>query len=189
MKTIKIMITAIAVLFTSIAIAQTYSVDSDNSVLKWTGKKVGGAHYGNIKIESGNFEVINGKFVSGTFNLDMTSISCTDLEDAGYNAKLVGHLKSDDFFGVNNYPTATLKILNSSEFTDGKAKVKADLTIKGKTQPIEFDVTQKGNNFAATITVDRSKFNVKYGSSSFFQGLGDKVIYDDFMLDVNLVTK
>ncbi len=189
MKTMKINAIVILVFLSGIVSAQTFSVNTEKSTIKWLGKKVTGEHYGNINIKEGNFEVKKDKIVSGTFVIDMTSITNTDLEDAGYNAKLVGHLKSDDFFGVEKFPTATLKITEATAFKDGSATVKGNLTIKGKMNPTEFTVLKKDGTYIATIVVDRSKYDVKYGSSSFFEGLGDKVIYDEFTLDVMLITK
>lgn len=189
MKTTKLVTFVLSVLLSGIVSAQSYSVNVEKSVLKWTGKKVGGEHYGNINIKEGNFEVKKDKIASGTFVIDMTSITNTDLTDAEYNGKLVGHLKSDDFFGVEQHPTATLKITSATAFDKNEASVKGNLTIKGKTNPIEFKVVKNGADYSATLTVDRSKYDVKYGSSSFFDNLGDKVIYDDFTLEVSLVTK
>lgn len=169
--------------------AQSVKVNTEASSLKWTGKKVGGEHFGNISVKEGSLELKDGNIVGGNFVIDMNSLTCSDLADEGYNAKLVGHLKSDDFFGVASYPTAVLKIKKASAFVSNKAKVTAHLTIKGETHPIEFEAVKDGMSYSAVITVDRSKYNVKYGSSSFFDNLGDKVIYDDFTLEVNLVTK
>ena len=109
-----------------------------------------------------------------------------DVEDAEYKAKLEGHLKSDDFFGVEKYPTAKLEIKKASAFKDNKAQVTAHLTIKETTLPVEFEVERGEGQMMATIVVDRSKYDVRYGSGSFFEGLGDKMIYDDFTLMVTL---
>lgn len=189
MKTMKVKAIAIVMLVSGALSAQSVKVNVEKSTLKWTGKKVTGEHYGNIKLKDGSLELLKDGIKSGTFNIDMNSISCTDLEDAGYNAKLVGHLKSDDFFGVEKYPTAKLVITEATKFANSKAKVKANLTIKGKTHPVDFEVVKNNGEYAATIIVDRSKYDVRYGSSSFFEGLGDKVIYDEFTLEVNLSTK
>jgi len=189
MKTTKLVTIVLSVLISGIVSAQSISVNAEKSSIVWLGKKVTGEHTGNIKIKEGSFEVKKDKIVSGTFVIDMTTITNTDLTDAEYNGKLVGHLKSDDFFGVEKFPTATLKITEATAFKDNKATVKGNLTIKGKTNPIEFVVTKNVANYTATLIVDRSKYDVKYGSSSFFEGLGDKVIYDEFTLDVTLVTK
>ena len=109
------------------------------------------------------------------------------MEDQEYNQKLVGHLKSDDFFGVEKFPTAKLQITNAKPFEKYQAEVEANITIKGITQPITFTVKQANKSYVATIVIDRSKFDVKYGSGSFFEGLGDKMIYDDIVLKVKLI--
>lgn len=188
MKTVKIAVVVLTLLVSGMVSAQKVSVNSEKSTLKWHGKKVTGEHYGNIMLKEGWLEIKDNAITGGTFVIDMTTITCTDLEDAGYNAKLVGHLKSDDFFGVEKFPTAQLVIKETTGFKNGKAMVKAHLTIKGKTNAIEFEAVKNGGNYEAIITVDRSKYDVKYGSSSFFENLGDKVIYDEFTLDVKLVT-
>jgi len=189
MKTSKMLMIVMSVLISGIVSAQSFSVNTEKSTIKWNAKKVTGEHTGNIKIKEGSFELKKDKIVSGTFVIDMTTITDIDLTDAAYNAKLVGHLKSDDFFSVEKFPVSTLKITEASAFNDNKAAVKGELTIKGKTNPIEFTVTKSNGNFTALLTVDRAKYDVKYGSASFFEGLGDKVIYDEFTLDVMLVTK
>lgn len=130
----------------------------------------------------------NEKLTAGKFTIDMASITNTDLEDPGYNAKLVGHLKSDDFFGVEKYPTAKLEIKSSSKFENNKGTVKAHLTIKETTLPIEFEAQKEGNWLMAEIIIDRSKYDVRYGSGSFFDNLGDKTIYDDFTMTVKIAT-
>ena len=121
----------------------------------------------------------------------MNTIVNTDLTDAGYNQKLIGHLKSDDFFGVAKYPQSTLEV-KKVDFKSGNVyHFTADLTIKGITSPVEFDaeVIETSGQLTATgvLTVNRTKFGIKYGSGSFFEGLGDKMIYDDFTLSFKLV--
>jgi polyisoprenoid-binding protein YceI len=120
--------------------------------------------------------------------MDMNTITNTDLDDKGSNQKLVGHLKSDDFFGVDKFPTSTLVIKNSTKFVNNKAKVTGDLTIKGKTQEVTFDVTRNNKTYTSKVEVDRSKYDVRYGSKSFFDNLGNKAIDDNFILDITLVT-
>ena len=80
-------------------------------------------------------------------------------------------------------------VTSTTEFKDGKAKITGDLTIKGKTESMSFDVVRNGNDYSTKIDVDRSKFDVRYGSDSFFDNLGDKVIADIFTLDIKLVVK
>lgn len=176
--------------------ASALKVDTQKSTLVWNGKKVTGEHTGNVKLQSGTLQVNNGKLTGGEVVIDMASITDTDLTDAGYNAKLVGHLKSDDFFGVEKHPTATFKITKAEPIANAKAgennyNITGDLTVKGKTNPVTFPANVKitGNKAEATakVTIDRSKHDVKYGSKSFFDNLGDKVINDEFTVDMNLV--
>lgn len=165
------------------------SVNVETSTIKWTGAKVGGSHYGLIQLKDGKLAMENGKLTGGSFTIDMTSMTNEDLSGE-YQGKLVGHLKSDDFFAVDKYPTASFVITEAIPQGTGKYKITGDLTIKGITKSIKFPatVTENGNQYtaSATITVDRSEYDVKYGSGSFFDDLGDKVIYDDFDLEVNL---
>jgi len=165
-------------------------VDVEKSQVEWVGRKVTGKHNGYITLKAGNLEMKDGTLSGGHFVMDMTTIVNLDLEDPGYNKKLVDHLNSDDFFSVASYPTSEFKITHVSK-EDDSYRVRGDLTIKGKTHSIEFPATvelKDGKMMAqAEITVDRAKYDVKYGSGSFFKGLGDKLIYDDFTLKVNLV--
>lgn len=168
--------------FTTKTIMEKVSVKS--SSITWVGKKVTGKHSGTIDLKDGFFEMENGNITRGEFVIDMNSIACTDLEGDS-KGQLEGHLKSDDFFGVENHPTAKLVITNAVK--DGNSyTVTGDLTIKETTEPISFDLQQAGDNFTTTLTIDRSKYNVRYGSGSFFDNLGDKTIYDDFTLDINM---
>jgi polyisoprenoid-binding protein YceI len=169
------------------------TVNAEKSSIDWKGEKVTGEHTGTIKIKSGSLMVKEGKLQGGEFIIDMASIENTDL-DGEYKGKLEGHLKSDDFFGVDKFPEASLKVTGVKETSKaGVYTVMADLTIKGITNPITFTATlldDKGTVVAnANVVVDRSKFDVRYGSGSFFDNLGDKTIYDEFTLTVNLVTK
>ncbi len=169
------------------AFAQTQKVNTEKSTINWLGKKIGGQHEGLIKLKNGVLEEKNGKIVSGSFVIDMTSLTNTDLQDEGYNKKLVGHLKSDDFFGVEKFPTATLNITKATKFSNGKASITGKLTIKGKTENITFDIVKNENTYTAKIEIDRSKYDVKYGSTSFFDSLGDKAIDDIFILNIKLL--
>ncbi len=160
-------------------------VKVDKSKVVWKGYKVTGSHEGTIGIKSGFLDFKDDKLVGGEFMIDMTTITVTDLEGE-YKGKLEGHLKSDDFFGVEKYTTASL--IFTSVKTSGKNayNVTADLNIKGQTNPIEFTISIYGNKATASLKVDRTKYNVKYGSASFFDGLKDKTIYDEFDLVTDL---
>lgn len=189
MNTIKSILAAIIILASVSVMAQKVELDTEKSSLEWLGKKVTGEHSGTISLKEG-YVVMKGKNLKGgEFVIDMSSIVNTDIEDAEYKAKLEGHLKSEDFFGVEKYPTAKLVIKKSSSFKKDKASVMGELTIKDITLPIEFEVEKSGEKMMATVVVDRSKYDIRYGSGSFFEGLGDKMIYDDFTLAVTLVTK
>jgi polyisoprenoid-binding protein YceI len=185
MKTINLLLVLLVAGSASI-FAQKKDVKTDKSSIEWLGKKIGGSHEGNIQLKSGYLELKNDKIVSGEFVVDMTTITNTDLTDEGYNQKLVGHLKSDDFFGVEKYPTSTFVVSKATAFKSGKASVTGKITIKGKSETITFDVVKKGEDYTASIEIDRSKFDVRYGSNSFFDNLGDKAIDDIFTLDVKL---
>jgi len=187
LKTIALaLIVALGSLNTS---AQTNKkIDTQKSTINWVGKKVTGQHSGTINFAEGTI-VVNGKSIrGGSFTVDMTSINTTDLEAGKGKEKLDGHLKADDFFGVEKYKTAKLEIKLISDNGDGTFNVTANLTIKDQTNPVNFVLKSTGKNSAsATVKVDRTKFGIKYGSGSFFEGLGDKAISDEFELNVNLV--
>jgi len=188
-KTIAIF-SALALAFTvNLGQAQTYKINTSESTLEWEGGKItGSTHTGLIQLSNGYLQLANDAFSLGQFTIDMTSMTNTDL-GGEYGDKLMGHLKSDDFFSVETYPEATLEILSSTRFVDGRATVQANATIKGHTERISFDVVKNGDAFDAEIVLDRSKFDVRYGSDSFFDNLGDNVILDNFTMRVHLVTK
>ncbi|MBA9075493.1 MULTISPECIES: YceI family protein [Rufibacter] len=170
-----------------------YKVVANQSKVAWVGTKVTGEHSGTISIADGKLVSDGKNILGGTFTIDMGSIACTDISDAKMNQNLVGHLKSEDFFGTAKYPTSTLVIKNAKATGKGQYLVSGDLTIKGITKPIQFPATiqHAGNQIKANakVTVDRTKYDIKYGSGSFFDNLGDKAISNDFVLDINLVAK
>ncbi len=161
------------------------NVKLESSKVVWKGYKVTGSHEGVIALKSGSLTFSDEKLVGGEFEIDMNTIICTDLEGE-YKGKLEGHLKSDDFFGVENNPTATLDFQQVKATGKNSYEVTGDLTIKGKTNPIVFTMSVYGNKANASLKIDRTKYDVKYGSASFFDGLKDKAIYDDFDLVVDL---
>jgi polyisoprenoid-binding protein YceI len=160
-------------------------VSITKSSVTWKGYKVTGSHTGTIALKSGSLSFEDSKLVGGVFVMDMNSIACTDL-DGVYKGKLEGHLKSDDFFGVENNPTARLVFNNITGGEKGVYIIKGDLTIKGKTNSVLFDLTVNEHNATTALKINRAKYDVKYGSTSFFEGLKDKAIYDEFDLQVNL---
>ncbi|WP_339894833.1 YceI family protein [uncultured Algibacter sp.] len=160
-------------------------IKTDKSKVVWKGYKVTGSHEGTIGIQSGALVFEDDKLTGGEFVIDMTTINTTDLEGE-YKGKLEGHLKSDDFFGIVNHPQATLVFTKVIASGKNAYNVTGDLTIKGKTNPISFVISIYGNKATASLKVDRTKYDVKYGSSSFFDGLKDKAIYDEFDLVTDL---
>jgi len=186
MKTIKsLAIFVLALTVTSAVYAEKQSFNTSKSSVKWLGKKVTGEHSGTIELKEGFLEVEKGKINGGKVVMDMTSIA-----DSEMNAKLVGHLKSDDFFGVTTFPTSEL-LITKVESSGNNHTFNGNLTIKGITHPITFTAVSgkdgKAQTYKGSLTIDRSKYNVRYGSSSFFNDLGNKVIYDEFTLDFLLV--
>ena len=169
-----------------------FKVNTAASKVEWIGRKVTGKHNGTINIKEGVLQIKDGILLGGSFVIDMTSIK--DLDMTGeYAAKLEGHLKSDDFFAADAYPTSKLIITQANAKGDGQFEVKGNLTIRDVTKEVTFmtQLTPDGKKYKATtnITIDRSNYNVKYGSGSFFEGLGDKTIYDEFDLAITLITE
>jgi polyisoprenoid-binding protein YceI len=186
MKNLKTIALALLVAFTTATVgAQNKKIDASKSTILWVGKKITGQHNGTVNFKEGSISFKGNKLKAGSFTVDMNSLNATDLSGE-YQGKLNGHLKSDDFFGTEKNPTATLV------FTKIKAKAKniytvtANLTIKGKTNPVTFDLTVNGNTANTKFNIDRTKFDIKYGSGSFFDNLGDKAIANDFELAVSL---
>ncbi|WP_321298291.1 YceI family protein [Marinifilum fragile] len=183
---------ALAFVFTISASADGGSkkLNSEKSKVEWLGKKVTGEHSGTIKVSEGSLMLKGDKLEKGSFVVDMGTIVCTDIKDESYRAKLEGHLKSDDFFGVEKYPEAKFEMLKAKNLGDGSYEIHGNITIKDITKPISFKINmhQHGNDLhvSGKIVIDRSQFNVRYGSGSFFDNLGDKTIYDDFELTLDL---
>lgn len=171
--------------FTATVEAQQKTVSTTDSKVVWKGYKVAGSHEGTIALKSGTLRFDGETLTGGEFTIDMTSLESTDLSGE-YKDKLDGHLKSDDFFGVSNYPTAKM-VFNSVKATGKNSyEVTGDLTIKGQTHPATFEISVYGSKASATLKIDRSKYNVRYGSASFYNDLKDKVIYDEFDIVADL---
>ena len=161
------------------------TIKTSESAVTWKGYKVTGSHYGVIDLKEGFLTFEGDKLKGGEFVVDMTTLVSHDLSGE-YKGKLEGHLKSDDFFGTDKHSTSKLVFTNVSASGKNSYKVTGNLTIKGKTNPVTFDVSVYGSKATATMKVDRSLYDVKYGSGSFFDNLGDQTIYDEFDLVVDL---
>ncbi len=180
-----------------VAQAKTFEVDTKASHVQWTGKKklVTSEHTGKLMFKSGEVTYSDkGAPEKATFVVAMNSLTNEDLTDAKYNAKLVGHLKSDDFFSVDKHPEAKLVIEKFAVAGTDKYTAEGQLTIKGITKPAKMAGTftaGKGENRTAVVDMqfDRASFDVRYGSGKFFQNLGDKIIADEVDLKVQLTLK
>lgn len=160
-------------------------VKTDASTVTWKAYKVTGSHYGSIDLKEGALMFDEGKLTGGEFVVDMSTISTEDLEGES-KGKLDGHLHSADFFNTGDYGTSKLVFTDISSTGKNSYKVTGDLTIKGITKAVTFDVSVYGSKATATLKVDRTNYDIKYGSGSFFDNLGDKAIYDEFDLVVDL---
>ncbi|MFZ2899713.1 MAG: YceI family protein [Saprospiraceae bacterium] len=169
---------------------ETYKVDLTNSKIAWKAYKVTGEHFGIIKLQSGILQFQDGLLTGGQFVVDMSTIDVQDM-DGEYAQKLEGHLNSDDFFSVQTHKTSSLILSQVKSLGKNQYDIVGDLTIKGITQKISFKATveQAGAKVMAdaAVKIDRSKFDVRYGSATFFGNLGDKAIYDEFDLTISLV--
>jgi polyisoprenoid-binding protein YceI len=168
-----------------------FTVDTKASKVYWTGKKVSGEHTGYLSIGSGTVYVEGDKVVSANIEMEMNTIEVTDLTGE-WKDKLVGHLKSDDFFSVEKHPKASFKI-TSVKSAGSEQQIDGDLTIKGITHKISFpakvSVHDGGVKAEGTASIDRTKWNIKYGSGQFFSDLGDRMISDEFEIRFELTAK
>jgi polyisoprenoid-binding protein YceI len=160
-------------------------INTEASTITWKAYKVTGSHEGTINLASGNLDFNGTILTGGAFVVDMTTINTTDLEGE-YKQKLDGHLHSDDFFGTATHKTASLEITSVKASGKNAYNATANLTIKNITKEVNFTISVYGSKATANLKVDRSQFDVRYGSGSFFDNLGDKTIYDEFDLVVDL---
>lgn len=174
--------------------ATTYTVDTTASTIEWYGSKpIGLSESGTVAIREGQLRFNGAELIDGTFVVDMTTIETTT-QSGDMKNMLEGHLKSDEFFGVETYPTATLVIKSVTPTgVENQYTVVGDLTIKETTAEVEFvtDVTVVEQQLQATakLIIDRAVYDVRYGSGSFFSDLGDDLISDEMELTINLVAQ
>lgn len=161
------------------------TIDIEASQIIWKGYKVTGDHEGTLSFKEGFLTFENDVLTGGELIVDMNSINTTD-KKGFIKKKIDNHLKSDDFFDTKVYPEATLKITNVKRL-DNEYQVTGDITIKGTTNTKDFKLSISDNTASSLLQIDRSKYNVKYRSPSFFDNLKKKAIYDEFDLKVTLV--
>lgn len=174
---------------------QTLTIHPGRSNILWTGKKITGKHHlGNLKVASGQLVVADGKITGGNVEIDMSTINVLN-EEGTSKERLETHLKSADFFEISTYPTATFNNITARPAADGESGthvVSGELTMKGNTHPVSFpaNLRFRGESVQAKslqFTVDRSLWDVKYGSTAFFANLSaDNVIEDNIQLVINL---
>jgi len=175
-----------------------YPVDVEKSTIHWAGRNLMSAHYGTLRLRVGQVEVRQGRPARGAFTLDMDSIQNTDIQDPQLRQVLVQHLKSDDFFDVGRFPVAEFQLSQLRtlpEATAGSPNFEAvgSLTLKGVTRDIVFQTilapTSDGRLAAdAHLDIDRTQWNVLYGSGKFYQKLGKHLVNDDISLGLKLLT-
>lgn len=168
-----------------------FKIQKSSSIVNWTGKKVLGLHTGSINIADGFIEITDNLIKSGEIQIDMTSIVITDIEDKKNHDDFLAHLKNDDFFAVDKFKIAKLVISGSEKTENNKLKVDGMLTIKDISHPVSFiasvEIFTDFLHSLGEIVIDRTLYNIRYGSGKFLQNLGDNLIYDDFVLQFKLV--
>ena len=185
------------VLVTLITASDTLYINVDSSTINWIGRKVTGEHSGTLNLSKGWVVMQEGSIIGGKFIFDMTSIKNTDIESPEWKEKLEKHLMAEDFFFVDSFPNAILEIKYHHQIIDDKTgqtnQIIADLTIRGITHEINFpiNISHSKSNFYAEglIDINRTLFNIKYNSGTFFEELGDRMIYDDFTVQFSLQTR
>ena len=172
---------------------QNFKIVNSQSSVNWIGRKVTGAHDGTIAVKEGNFIFNNGKLSGGNVVIDTTSIIILDITDPATNTQFAGHLASDDFFSIEKFPIASLEITKTTELTANNYFIEGNLTIKGITHPIGFNLETNTNQNAlqasGKILIDRTKYDMKFRSGNFFTNLGDTLIYNEFELNVNIIAE
>jgi polyisoprenoid-binding protein YceI len=178
--------------------ARVFALDSSASNVEWLAKKVTGQHNGTLAIKSGELKTEGGKLTSGRFTINMASIKVVDITDAKANADLAGHLNSEDFFSTQKFPEGTFELISAEPIANAAAgsanyTVKGNLTLKGISKAISFPATIAMNAESVTATadfeIDRTEWDIRYGSGKFFKDIGDKAINDNFNVKLNLVAK
>lgn len=164
---------------------------TDKSKVEWAGKKVTGEHNGTVMLKSGELTMKGSNIVGGEFVMDMSTIKNEDIKNEKYRGDLEKHLKSPDFFSVAKFPEAKFVIKESKHEKGDKLLVKGELTIKGITKPLEFELMShkhgKSYHMSGVMVIDRTHYDIKYGSGSFFDNLGDRTIHDNFELKFDLM--
>ncbi len=171
----------------------TFQIQQTSSNVNWTGKKVLGLHTGSINIAGGFIEITGNNITGGEIRMDMTSIVITDIEDKKTNRDFLEHLLNDDFFSVDRFRESALVITGSRKIENNKSAIEGTLTIKAITHPISFtasvEIFTDTLHSLGELVIDRTLYNIRYGSGKFIENLGDKLIYDEFVLQFKLIAQ
>ncbi|MDD2277827.1 MAG: YceI family protein [Bacteroidales bacterium] len=177
-------------------------VDFNNSSIEWLGTKPTGTHNGTISLKQGAVYIKDGKLLGGKFVIDMNSINVLDIEDPEMNQNLLNHLKSVDFFMVDSFPTASFEFSNIIPFDSNNEtayevkpthEIEGNLTLRGTTKKISFpayiEITDKGLKASTPqFLINRTNWNVNYGSKSIFSNLKDNFVHDEIGITIKLST-
>lgn len=177
--------------FGLVANGATYKLDSSKSKVMWSGSKVvGGAHDGTLDVAGGTITFEKGAFKSASVDVDMKTIKNNDIKNPEFNKKLVDHLNSDDFFSVSKFPTSKFVMSKAQKVKGDTYRIWGKMTIKGITKDVDFvgkfNESGKSLKGSGEIKLDRTDFNVRYGSGKFFENLGDKMISDEIVLKFDI---
>ena len=174
----------------------TYNIQPEKSKVHWTGTKPGGEHLGTVKIKEGKIKMNDQGIKNATVILDMTSIENQDIDKEKNREKLVGHLKSKDFFDVENFPEAKFELTNATKIQDENNnfthKVSGNLTIKDITRNISFRIKAENEKNMLKINsekflIDRTEWDINYKSKSLIDDLKDNFIHDDIGFKIKTV--
>jgi polyisoprenoid-binding protein YceI len=171
----------------------TFQIQKSSSTVNWTGKKVLGLHTGTINVANGSIETNNNLIIGGEITIDMTSIVITDIEDKETNQNVLAHLQNDDFFSVDKFKTAKLVVSSAVQLEKDKQQIGGTLAIKDISHPVLFiasvEIFTDYLHSLGEIIIDRTMYNIRYGSGKFLQNLGNNLIYDDFVLQFKLIAQ
>jgi rhodanese-related sulfurtransferase len=176
-----------------------HGIDLRESRVQWTGRNLLNHHTGCIALKSGSLTLSGGRLTGGRFAFDMTAITCDDLAGDSLHDVLVRHLLDHDFFDAAVFPEADF-ILTGADPVSGATpgspnlRVKGRLTLKGVTGDLEFlactGITADGKLAAqATLSFDRTCWNVFYGSGKWFHRLGGHLVNDLIELQIRIVSE
>ena len=185
MKNLKFIFIILLAISSTLATAQRKKINPSKTTIEWVAKKMMAEYRGTIQLKQGNLIFKKAKLAGGSFIVDMNSIIATD-QQGRYVGFLKDHLKSQDFFNTDKYKTSNMVFKRIADKGNGEYTVTADLTIRDITHPVQFDALISGNTATANIKIDRTQYGIVYGSGSFFENLGEKLIDDIFELNIKL---